>query len=167
MKKHNEGYALPFVLVVITVLCLIALAISSVSLRNMQSQQASIQRMQDKYEAQGKIEIVIAQLDNISGKVHVADLETLGDFNGDGDNEVAFTLPDLSGLSEDATSIKVSLKSTVRTAEITCTLLIHSNAIIPTGTGPIIYQLTDPTYEYVSYNISTITAAEEGGGVGA
>lgn len=64
MKKYNEGYALPFVLVVFLVLSLIATSILTFSLQNLQSQQASIQRTKDQYAAQGEIEKVVAQLKN-------------------------------------------------------------------------------------------------------
>lgn len=60
MKKHNEGYALVLVLVVITVLSLVAMAMMAGSLRNLQNQQKSIERMEAKYTAQGEIEKVIA-----------------------------------------------------------------------------------------------------------
>jgi type II secretory pathway component PulJ len=63
MKKHNDGYALPFVLVVMVVVCLIAVSVMSFSLRCLQSQQASIARMTDKYKAMGRLEIVISQLE--------------------------------------------------------------------------------------------------------
>jgi len=60
MKKHNEGYTLPLVLVVMIVMCLIAVSVMSVALHNLQAQKAPITRMQDKYEAQGEVETVIA-----------------------------------------------------------------------------------------------------------
>ncbi len=60
MRKHNEGYALPFVLVVSVVMCLIAVTVMSFSLKNLQVQQASVQRTQAKYDAAGKIEEIVA-----------------------------------------------------------------------------------------------------------
>jgi len=62
MKKHDEGYALPFVLVVLVVLCIIAVAIMDTSLRNLEAQQSTIQRMQSKYEAAGRIEAITAAM---------------------------------------------------------------------------------------------------------
>ena len=62
MKKHNEGYALPFVLVVLIVLCIIAVGIMDFSLRNLRSQQNTIQRMEAKYETAGKIEEIVAAM---------------------------------------------------------------------------------------------------------
>lgn len=63
MKKHNEGYTLPLVMVVMVILCLVAVSIMSVALRNLKAQQASVQRMQDQYVAAGMIEKVVAQLE--------------------------------------------------------------------------------------------------------
>lgn len=60
MKKQNEGYVLPFVLVVTVVLCLVAVAVLSSALDNFTAQQDSIARMQDKYAAQGEIEKIVA-----------------------------------------------------------------------------------------------------------
>ena len=62
MKKYDEGYALPFVLVVFLVLSLIATSVLTFSLKNLQSQQASIQRAKDQYAAQGEIEKAYVQL---------------------------------------------------------------------------------------------------------
>ena len=69
MKKHDEGYVLPLVLVVMIVMCLIATSLMSFSLQNLKSQQASIDRMVEKYEVEGVIEIIevkLSQLTNIS-----------------------------------------------------------------------------------------------------
>lgn len=63
MKKHNEGYALALVLVVLTVLCLVALSMMSAALANINRQQATLLRMEEKYEAQGQIEIVMGRLE--------------------------------------------------------------------------------------------------------
>jgi Na+-transporting NADH:ubiquinone oxidoreductase subunit NqrC len=59
-KKYNEGYALPFVLVVSVVMCIIATTVMTFSLDNLQSQQNTIERMQAKYEAAAQIEKVVA-----------------------------------------------------------------------------------------------------------
>lgn len=64
MKKHNEGYSLVLVLVVLTLMSLVAAFILSFSLRNLQSQTAAVTRMQDEYKAAGEIEKVVAQLEN-------------------------------------------------------------------------------------------------------
>jgi type II secretory pathway component PulK len=68
MRKHDEGYALPFVLVVFVVFSLIATSILTISLNNLKKQQASIQRTQDQYAAQGEIEkacVIISGLNRL------------------------------------------------------------------------------------------------------
>ena len=45
MKKYNEGYALPFVLVVMIVLSIIAVSVMDFSLRNLQSESKTVQKM--------------------------------------------------------------------------------------------------------------------------
>ena len=65
MKKRNEeGYVLVYVMVVVFVLCAIALALMSGTLHTLQTQEAMVQRMQDKYEAMGEIEKLVAELEN-------------------------------------------------------------------------------------------------------
>lgn len=66
MFKRNDGYALSYVLVVLMVLAIIATAVMAPPLRNLQMQQASIERMQEKYAAQGMVEQVVAQLGTTS-----------------------------------------------------------------------------------------------------
>ncbi len=62
MKKRDEGYVLAFVLVVIVVICLVAVSMMTVSLRNLEAQTASVERMQDKYQALGLMEETIASV---------------------------------------------------------------------------------------------------------
>ena len=69
MFKRNDGYALSYVLVVLLVLCIIAVSVMSAPLRNLQMQQASIARMQEKYAAQGMIEQVVAQLEHADAEL--------------------------------------------------------------------------------------------------
>jgi len=64
MKKHDEGYALPFVLVVMTVLIIIALGVMGYAQRNLEAQKDSIVRMQEKYAAAGPIEQILAAAEN-------------------------------------------------------------------------------------------------------
>ena len=64
MKKHDEGYVLVYVTVVLTLFCLIAGSILAGALKNLNNQQTSITQMQDKYVAQGMIEQVVSQLNS-------------------------------------------------------------------------------------------------------
>ena len=65
MMKNNEGYALPFVLIVMVIICLVGISIMSSSLNNLQNQKASIERMQDQYEAAGKVERLSANINSV------------------------------------------------------------------------------------------------------
>lgn len=56
MKKQEGGYILAYVLVVVVILCILATGICSVALRNMQTQQASVERTKQLYTAEGRIE---------------------------------------------------------------------------------------------------------------
>lgn len=62
MRKNNDGYVLPFVLVVMIVLTIIATSLMTAALRNLQSQQKFTERMETKYAAEGEIEKIVAQL---------------------------------------------------------------------------------------------------------
>ena len=64
MRKNDDGYVLPFVLVVMIVLTIISTSLMTAALRNLQSQQKFTERMVDKYAAEGEIEKVVAQLSN-------------------------------------------------------------------------------------------------------
>ena len=61
MKKHDEGYVLAYVTVILLLFCLIATGILTGAMKNLNNQQDAIQRMKDRYVAEGMIQQVIAQ----------------------------------------------------------------------------------------------------------
>ena len=63
MRKHNEGYALVLVLVVLIVLALLATVILGSAQRNLDAQKNSIEYMKCKYQAQGEIEKIVTTLE--------------------------------------------------------------------------------------------------------
>ena len=65
IKRNNDGYVLAYVMVVIAVVGLISVSLMTSTMNVMQAQQASIQHMKDKYEAQGEIERLVAELEHI------------------------------------------------------------------------------------------------------
>ena len=65
MKKHDEGYALVLVLVVVLVLNIAAVGLMTLTLNNLKTQRNLVDRMVDKYAAQGEIEKVVAQLNQM------------------------------------------------------------------------------------------------------
>lgn len=74
MKKYDEGYALPMVLVVILILCLVASYILSGALQTVTAQQDSIAQMKQEYAAQGEIEKIVSQMKSVRSNSDLADL---------------------------------------------------------------------------------------------
>lgn len=90
MKKHNEGYVLIYVLVVMVVMGLVATGVLTVSLNNYRSQQAAGQRMQELYEAEGLAEQLVAELSACSSGTIVltpSEIDTIRDNLGDGESD--------------------------------------------------------------------------------
>lgn len=169
MKKHDEGYALPFVLVVMVIICLVGISIMSSSLNNLQNQKASIERMQDQYAAAGKIEKVLAILQQnksitstiIEGACStagmpmeseeinfVSQVDTTRE-NKDENGEISFTLKTESGMVEIATDIVI--KGTIKWTKLS-------------DEDTISYDVSAAKYTYSSYEINIIS---EGGEIDA
>ena len=68
MKKHDEGYVLVYVTVVLILFSLIGSMILTSAMKNLNAQQAAITQMQDKYAAQGYIEQYLAEKDGEKDK---------------------------------------------------------------------------------------------------
>lgn len=84
MKKRNEeGFALAYVVVVIFILCSIAIALMSSTLRTLQAQENMVQRMKDKYEAMGEIERLVAELEAKLVELNPAGTGITGDGKAD------------------------------------------------------------------------------------
>lgn len=168
MKKHDEGYALPFVLVVMVIICLVGISIMSSSLNNLQNQKASIERMQDQYAAAGKIEKVLAilqQNESITSTIIEGACSTAGmpmeseeiNFvpqvdtgeNKDENGEISFTLKTESGMVEIATDIVI--KGTIKWTKLS-------------DEDTVSYDVSAAKYTYSSYEINIIS---EGGEIDA
>lgn len=183
MKKHNEGYALPFVLVVMIVMCLVTTGLLDGSLRNLKSQKAMISRMQDQYAAQGAIEQVIGQLgqQNAVAEPTAEGIRTMiaslceGAFEDDSSGALTITSSvsgeiKINGNDEenpaDSTEYTVeypfTLTSTVDKTKITCSMkFIGSIEVNAPVLGDTTYTLTKSELIYTSYDQST---AETTGG---
>ena len=61
MKKHDEGYVMLLVVVVILVLSIVSASLMSMTVANLKNQRNSVDRMQEKYSAQGELEKEIAK----------------------------------------------------------------------------------------------------------
>lgn len=60
-KRNTEGFVLAYVMIVIAVVSAITMALTTSTLNVLKAQEQSVERMQDKYEAMGRIEWAIAQ----------------------------------------------------------------------------------------------------------
>ena len=78
-NKHNEGYTLPLVMVVLLVLAIVAVTIMTTAMNNMLRQQSFIDTMKDQYAAQGEIEKIVAQLEIASAAEAERLLSSLGE----------------------------------------------------------------------------------------
>ena len=75
LRKEKGGYALLYVLVIVMVLVAISMMICTVALRNLQSQQAAVERMAEKYAAQGEIERIKAKIEAFSDTKNITVLK--------------------------------------------------------------------------------------------
>lgn len=168
MKKHNGGYALPLVLVVMAVLCLIATAVLTNARQGLSSQRASIQRMQDKYAAQGAIEQVVAQITFRDGEAHsgfLTDLESLcaGVYGTDaGEDPHIIVRPNDEGEKLQITpgeegNYAFVLESRYGSVQIACKLVIYGaveKIILPDEA--ILYRITPREMVYAEYAIEGV-----------
>ena len=152
MRKYDEGYALPFAVVVMLVLCLVAVSILTVSLHNLQNQQASIERMQDKYEAQGKVEALIAQYETVI-------VQIANPYNGSLDDAKKKVVEELGinvvKWTENGGKYSCETQLTVRggpnnTVEIVCMIVL--NDVIVSQDSAL--KIQKPTITYESYTIT-------------
>jgi len=116
MKRNDDGYVLPLVLVVLLVLGIVVSSVLSASLRNLQVQNNAIQRSEAKYEAEGVIEIVKAELLDL---VDTKSTDPEMDVNTDGSKTVKKTnmLPVIN--DKIATFVPTSTGLTVSIPKIT------------------------------------------------
>lgn len=56
-KRSCGGYVMIYVMVVIAIISAMSLSVSSISLRNLQAQEASIRQLKDTYAAEGMVEM--------------------------------------------------------------------------------------------------------------
>ena len=159
MKKHDEGYVLAFVMVVITVLCLIAVLLMPLSLRNLEAQNDSIRRMQDKYAAQGVIETVVAKMDS-TDTVEIRNQgnlqSSLADYWGVSEEDFVITNSTEKDGEIAEFSASVRIVSEHETATVVATLIWSADVTKADGN----YQITPNSLKYESYQVSSVR--EEG-----
>lgn len=188
MKRNNGGYVLVYVVVVIVILCILVPAACSNSLQNLKAQQASIERMQQLYTAEGQIERFVAEVEAIpkSGKGS-SDRESTA--KNDAKTAVKNVIENASTnvLDENVTKNEEPIWECLEdTDTLNCKFSLVSkasdiviNAVIKVDLKVSIqveeekggeenstdkylwsYKITDCTITYESYEISTTTAGE-------
>lgn len=162
MKKNNEGYTLVLVLVVMVVLCLVSVSVMTFSLRNLQNQQKSVERMQAKYEAMGLLEMTVVQLEQSAGEYSIEQNNaTESDAVSHWFEANGIELPDDTTIevTEKAFSYSVDLDydSTVEDTPyaVKCTILVSGSVELKEDdlhqtTG---YEISEVKVKYTSYEI--------------
>lgn len=159
MKKHNEGYTLAMVLMVLLVLTAVSLAVLTAAGRNLTFQRDSLDRLNAQYQAQGQVERMLGELlQGTSSPTVVADEEAAV---LDWLNSCGLTQPQITGITmeEDRLTCSVSLTCSETVGKYTYTveaviavsakLRIEKNDL-ENITG---YTVSDVTTEYTSYEI--------------
>lgn len=189
MKKNSGGYVLIYILIVIVLLSLLALGVCSIALRNLQTQQASVEQMQERYEVEGNIERFVAKLQalqvndsnryNAEAGAHSA----ARDCFWDSINSMAagiVTIQENTLAWEDDDSCKLTVQAGVGNQVLTAVLDVSvSISITPhwistvteddpnSGYYEYSYSILSAAYAYDSYDISTGSAAGDEGGEAA
>lgn len=152
MKKHDEGYVLAYVTVVLTLFCLIATMILTSAMKNLNAQQDDIAHMKDQYEAAGMIEKVVAQLDKGANYVKSYEVKL---------EDVVIQELIVSGEGS-----KLTLYARSGDVSISCELLLEGATVTYyEGTEDVtVEDYTKNKYEYVTYQVVTVSSEEAGDG---
>lgn len=165
--RKNDGYALPFVLIVMVIICLVGISIMSASLNNLQNQKASIERMQDQYKAAGKVEKLMAEI-RMNGCVSESvfrSYESYGVKLIEGEDGKYFEYAEVSNPQN------VKINTLIFDFEVTTEMTKIASRVLITGdisteiydSNPM-YNVRniqknaakmDPIYEYLSYEINS------------
>ena len=167
MRKNNDGYVLPFVLVVMIVLCIISTSLMTAALMNLRIQQRFTEQMVAKYEAQGEIEKIVAILtrtviepENLTPDAISAAFVASDAFE-DWDNCVQFLDVTQEGEevedgdidAEKPFDITISLEASSTDTTINCQIVLAAECTFNQETSKYAIEITDITYQ--SYEIST------------
>lgn len=178
MRQSDGGYVLVYVVVVIVILCILVPAACSNSLQNLKAQQASIERMQQLYTAEGQIEQFVAEMLQRKPSGRVEDISKAEEaaqkaFSDQlvsiaGDISVVFTSPE----DDKWNQLPCKVKTEAANINIVIVAQIKANLTIVTEThykfnekGEKVvdyysYKINGCTITYESYEISTTTAGE-------
>ena len=146
MRKHNEGYALVLVLVVLIVLGLLSAVILTGAQRNLEVHRSGVETMQNKYQAMGEIEKIIGALETFSQEVDPIQLANAN--NGD------VTLNYSRDKEDMGRNKTIYLTSICGNVQIDCTVILIDGVI---DQDERIIAMSG--YTCTSYEISTIGGA--------
>lgn len=172
MKKREEGYVLLYVVIVITLLSVLAMTICTISLRNLQSQQASLERTRQLYAAEGKIERFVANVQG-SGVAQppsedpYSGFSSLVDALGSDPSLELGNLPEWESGSgvltvtavEGTTSVSAELLFRLTVTEVTEEE--NGETGEPEGQPSGKYQITAISVTYLSYTIDSVESTSE------
>lgn len=190
MKHRNDGgYSLALVLVVMAVLATIVTVLLTVTIDNMKVQEKQIERMQDQYEAQGKLEKVLAELSQnqvvqlsselgtnfpaalkkiVKNACSGTDVEMA---DGENDYTFEFTNEDLTGVLFEE-PFKVDFKLSAESGSVTVVYEMTLEGNISHSAAPeaeaslnnYMYLVTKPVLTHRVVDVSGVLASEGGGG---
>ena len=153
MKKHDEGYVLALVMVVLLVICIVATSMMTIAMQGLKEQKQSVQQMQDRYAAEGQIEKFVALLEQAKGTDVNLSLQ-----NADGNvqllvaGEEAIRLEGTVGLSGDVCT--VNIKVVQGSVQVDCHLKLMGSF----DSNGTIQGLT--SWEYLSYKVTSGVSQE-------
>lgn len=150
MKKHDEGYVLVYVTVVLLVFCLVATTILTGALNNLRNQQNAIAKMEDQYAAAGEIEKVIAVLNGTAADKVFTCSETV-EISWDETNNDDDDLANVLTITSRSGSVAVTCKLKLTGANLSVKKTVTEDADLGTQTTVTISGLT--AYAYKSYEI--------------
>lgn len=160
-KKHDEGYALVFVLVVMTVLGIIAVSLMTGALSNIKRQTATVERMQEKYTAQGELERQIVLMADAIGKCASGTQYTRV---SEAQKKITESIPGMEWENEGTSrSCKKTFVIESGSVRIDCKVVFEGVISTESGGGEVIRKPSGISYE--SYNITRVSPTEtpEGG----
>lgn len=165
MKKHDEGYTLPFVLVILTILYFVVSIVLTSAETTVTAQQQSIAQMKQKYAAQGKIEMLVGQLcDETIFQNIVLQATDKEDAIKDLCSASGVEMTDRQPLTQGDESLEfifeiASEQGTVRIVsevKLTCNYNKYEVKDETTGETTEKITITDLHTEYLSYDIGTV-----------
>ena len=160
MRKYDEGYTLPLVLVVFIIISLVAVSILTVSVHNLHSQKMLVQRMEEQYAAQGEMEKVEAVLRaSVNGDGSLSLSEPILDTNIRAKVQDTVLTLNAAKTGTELEALELNAVTTRGAIQITAVFRITGGQITEPQNG--VYQVTNAKIAVASYDIAAIEPATE------